>query len=195
MLNQLKLLMKDFKEMTNNFFLRHLIALISIATLAGCASTIGSKNTQFVLQSKASNKPSQNIAICRPSAFYHGLNSMGVKVNSLPAFDLGSGERYLLAVPAGGVNLEFLIPNGNYSRYHDGTIKMRIPAQEGDVFIIVGHNKGGGEAVMDGVLGSMGGLVGGETWRAQVLTKSRFENLCGVDGAKTIHLSEKSLVN
>lgn len=179
----------------NKLFLWRSVVLMGFMALVGCASTVGSKNTQFVLQSKASNKPSQNIAICRPSAFYHGLNSMGVKVNTLPAFDLGSGERYLLAVPAGGVNLEFLIPNGNYSRYHDVTIKMRIPAQEDDVFIIVGHNKGGGEAVLDGVLGSMGGLVGGETWRAQVLTKSRFENLCGVDGAKAIYLSEKSLIN
>jgi hypothetical protein len=186
--------MKDFQEMTNNLFLWRLIPLISIATLVGCASTIGSKNTQFVLQPKASNKPSQNIAICRPSAFYHGLNSMGVKVNSLPAFDLGSGERYLLAAPAGGVNLEFLIPNGNYSRYHDDTIKIRIPAQEEDVFIIVGHNKGADNALVDGVLfGMLGSLSTTTTWRAQALNRLSFEKSCGVQADKTIYTTDKSL--
>ena len=172
----------------------HLLYLISAcAFFSGCASTVGSKNTQFISQPKVSSKPARNIVICRPSAFYHALNSMGVTVNSAPSFDLGSGEKYLLAAPAGDTSIEFHIPNGDYSRY-GGTIKMNVPNNSDTTYILVGNNKGGDQAVAEGIIGSIGLVFITTTWRAQIMDKVAFEKSCGVENSKTQFITDKSLI-
>jgi hypothetical protein len=172
-----------------------LLSLIFLAlTLSGCASTIGSQNTQFVSQPKLSNKASRDIVICRPSAFYHGLNSMGVLVNSSPSFDLGSGERVLVAIPIGDANIEFKIPSGNYNRY-SGSLKANIRNNTEPVYVIVGNNRGGDQAAVDGlVFGMFGMLSTSTTWRAQVLSKDSFDKACGVESSKTKFITDKSLI-
>jgi len=167
--------------------------IFACAIVSGCASTIGSKNTQFTSQPKLSNKPARNIVICRPSAFYHALNSMGVTVNSAPSFDLGSGEKYLLATSSGDTSIEFHIPSGDHSRY-GGTIKMNVPNNSDTVYILVGNNKSGDQAVAEGIIGSIGLVFINTTWRAQIMGKVAFEKSCGVENSKQQFITDKSLI-
>lgn len=185
--------LKTFKAMhTKNLPLLSLI--VFTLALSGCASTTGSQNTQFISQPKLSNKASRDIVICRPSAFYHGLNSMGVLVNSSPSFDLGSGERFLVAIPTGDALIEFKIPNGNYSRY-SGELKAKIRDNKEPVYVIVGNNRGGDQVAVDSVVFGMFGMLStSTTWRAQVLSKESFDKACGVDSSKTKFITDKSLI-
>lgn len=145
--------------------------IITIA-LVGCSST-GSKNTQFVSQEKASSKPSRTIYICRPNAFFnHGLNSMGVIINSQPSFDLGSGERYLLALPVGATTIEILTPTGNIPRYGKPLV-LKVPDQIDATYIIVDNDT--------------------VNWRAQNMGRLSYEKACGVEANKTIFITDKSL--
>lgn len=177
----------------NKINFRLFCLVFACVIFSGCASTVGSKNTQFTSQPKLSNKPARSIVICRPSAFYHALNSMGVTVNSAPSFDLGSGERYLLATPARDTSIEFHIPNGDYSRY-GGTIKMNVPNNSDTVYILVGNNKGGDQAVAEGIIGSIGMVFITTTWRAQIMDRVAFEKSCGVENSKQQFITDKSLI-
>jgi len=171
-----------------------LLAILGCTTLFGCTS-IASKNTQFLTQQKQSNKPSQNIIICRPSAFYHGLNSLGVKINSLAAFDLGSGERYMLALPSGAVDLQFLLPNQDPLFIRDRqSFNLLVPDSSNISYVVVGHNKGGDNAALEGVLAAVSPIVVTQTtWRAAIVSGSSFDKACGIEQSKTLYITDKSL--
>jgi hypothetical protein len=171
-----------------------LLAMLGCNALFGCTS-IASKNTQFLTQQKLSNKPSRNIIICRPSAFYHGLNSLGVKINSLAAFDLGSGERYMLALPSGAVDLQFLLPNQDPLFIRDRqSFNLLVPDSSSTSYVVVGHNKGGDSAAIEGALSAVSPIVViRTTWRAAIVSSSSFDKACGVEQSKTQYITDKSL--
>jgi hypothetical protein len=178
------------KKITSLIF----IFLLGGLLISGCTS-IAAKNKQFTYEAKASNKQSRKIVVCRPSAFYHGLNSLGVRINSLDAFDLGSGERYLLDVPVGAVNLQFLLPNQDPLFLRDRqAFSLVVPDQSDTSYVVVGHNKGGDNAALEGALAAVSPVVVTQTtWRAAVVNKAVFEKACGVDSAKTQFVTDKAL--
>jgi hypothetical protein len=171
-----------------------ILLLVGSLLLTGCTS-IASKNTQFLAQSKNSNKQSRQILLCRPSAFYHGLNSLGVRINNLDAFDLGSGERYLLDLPLGTVTLQFLLPNQDPLFIRDRqSFNLAVPERSDASYVLVGHNKGSDNAALEGALASVSPIVVTQTtWRAAVVSGMVFEKACGVDSTKTQYLTDKSL--
>lgn len=162
--------------------------------ISGCTS-IAAKNKQFTYEAKVSNTQSRKIVVCRPSAFYHGLNSLGVRINSLDAFDLGSGERYLLDVPVGAVNLQFLLPNQDPLFIRDRqAFNLVVPDQSNLSYVVVGHNKGGDNAALEGALAAVSPVVVTQTtWRAAVVSRTVFEKACSVDAVKTQFVTDKSL--
>lgn len=178
----------------SNFYKLPLLAFFGSLFLVGCTS-IASKNTQFISQSKVTNKQSRKVEVCRPSAFYHGLNSLGVRVNALDAFDLGSGERYVLDLPVGDVTLQFLLPNQDPLFIRDRqAFNLVVPNQADIAYVVVGHNKGGDNAALEGALAAVSPIIVTQTiWRAAVVSKTVFEKACGVESSKTQYLTDKSL--
>jgi hypothetical protein len=175
-------------------FRKFLLILFSSLLVVGCTS-IASKNVNFLTQPKESSKQSRKIEICRPSAFFHGLNSVGVRINSLDAFDLGSGERYILDLTPDLVNLQFLLPNQDALNIRERkTFNLIVPNQTDTAYVIVSHNKGGDDAALLGAIGAISPLlVYTITWKATPVSKSVFEQVCGVESSKTQYLTDKFL--
>lgn len=161
--------------------------------ILGCSS-LSSQNTQFVSQKKQSSKESRTIEICRPSAFYHGLNSLGVKINSQPAFDLGSGEIYSLELQPENIEFQFLLPIEDILFIKDRkSFKLLIKNSNNPSYILVGHDRSFDQAIVSSVLLSSLGGISKTTWRAIVVDELTFNKFCNIDKNKTNFLTDKSL--
>lgn len=173
--------------------IKRLLFTIFLFAIIGCTS-LSSQNTQFISQKKQSSKESRTIVICRPSVFFHGLNSLGVRINSLSAFDLGSGEIYQLELLPQNIELQFLLPNQDPLFIKERkSFNLIVQYSKATTYVLVGHDKSFDEAILSGILLSTLGGISTTTWRAAVVDKNTFDKLCKVNENKTNYLVDKIL--
>jgi hypothetical protein len=69
-----------------------------------------------------------------------------------------------------------------------------VPDSSSTSYVVVGHNKGGDNAALEGALAAVSPLVVTQTtWRAAVVNRAVFEKACGVEESKTQYITDKSL--
>lgn len=91
------------------------IYLLSLLLLLGaCASSIGSKQSKYVIGQSDNNASIFTLSICRPPNSEHFYKSVGLTINGDPVVEIGSGESFEITLQKdGNYKLGFYAPEMN----------------------------------------------------------------------------------
>lgn len=162
-------------------FKRSSICTLTSILVTGCAAGVGAKNTQYEQGRRITNSAKTTVHLCRPPGIYLGSSGAGLYINTEPAIDLGSGERYTIDTPLKDeLWLGFVMKSnqGGFGGSSSNSVTLTVKKITPDIYVLFTVQS---ETSAAGVVATA--LFGGAVkWsmRAKTVSKTQFEKECDV---------------